>query len=99
MPELLEIISQLDDTEAAIARTEQELSRYPDERGLRITLASLEKRQENLALQFDAVATSRGLDVCNYRLFGALPSMRPNLRTFASALKDFQELVTTVYEA
>jgi len=99
MPELLEIINQLEDTEAAIAQTEQQLALHPNERGLRITLASLEKRQENLSVQFDGVATARGLDVCSYRLFSSTSSERPNLRTFASTLRDFQELVTTVYDA
>jgi hypothetical protein len=98
MAELLEIITQLDDTEAAIARTEQEMARHPQERSLRLVLASLEKRQENLATQFAATAASRGIDVCTYRLFDQ-SSARPNLRTFANTLRDFQELVTTVYDA
>src|SRR5437870_5824290 len=98
MAELLEIITQLDNTEAAIARTEQEMVRHPDERSLRLVLASLEKRQENLSSQFAVAASARGIDVCTYRLFDKL-SARPNLRTFANTLRDFQELVTTVYDA
>lgn len=98
MAELLEIIEQLDSTEAAIARTEQEMVRHPDEHSLRIALASLEKRQENLSSQFEAVAASRGIDVCTYRLFDRF-SERPTLRTLTNTLRDFQELVTVVYDA
>jgi len=98
MAELLEIITQLDDTEAAIARTEQEMARHPGEHSLRLVLASLEKRQENLSIQFTEAASARGINVCTYRLFDKL-SERPNLRTFANTLRAFQELVTMVYDA
>jgi hypothetical protein len=98
MPELLEIIEQLDDTEAAIARTEQEMTLHPEERSLRFVLASLEKRQDNLSSQFSAAAKARGVDVCTYRVFDRF-SARPTLSAFVNALRDFQNLVTTVYDA
>lgn len=98
MAELLEIISQIEDTEAAIAKTEQALAGFPHEIGLRFTLASLEKRQDQLAQEFNRLAAARGLDVCSYRLFDRTSS-RPTLRVFANALHDFQELFTNVYDA
>jgi len=98
MAELLEIITQIEDTEAAIARTEQAFATYPNESGLRFALASLQKRQEALSADFNRLAAARGLDVCSYRLFNK-SSSRPTLRAFANALHDFQELFTSVYDA
>jgi hypothetical protein len=98
MAELLEIITQIEDTEAAIAKTEQAFATHPGESGLRFALASLEKRQRELSEDFNLHAAARGLDVCSYRLFGR-SSERPTLRVFANALRDFQELFTTVYDA
>lgn len=98
MAELLEIITQIEDTEAAIARTEQAFAAHPKESGLRFALASLEKRQQELSADFNSLAAARGLDVCSYRLFDK-SSTRPSLRAFANALRDFQELFTTVYDA
>ncbi len=62
MSELLEIITQIEDTEAAIAKTEQAFVTYPNEPGLRLALASLEKRQQVLSEDFKRLSSDDSQD-------------------------------------
>src|SRR6266568_9250112 len=98
MAELAEIIAQIEQTEEALVRTEREMRSSPEDRSLRLILASLEKRQGDLSIQFEHATAAHGLDVCTYRLFDRF-DQRPHVRSFANALRDFQDLITTVYDA
>ena len=100
MSTLLEIAEKLQDTQTALAKLENAIVKYPDEKGLGISLLSLRKRQKDLEGQFAEAANKQWVDVCSYRLFREEDiAERPTLYAFSKTLLDFQSLVTLVYSA
>lgn len=97
MSELAEIQEQIQDTTAAIARTERMLVDSPELPSLLANMKSLQKRFENLQADFLTVARTLGIDVCTYRLFP--DDQKPTARGLANALGDFQSLFSVVYDA
>lgn len=63
-----------------------------------LSLRSLERWRAELELQFQQATVTQQVDVCRYRIFDAVNDS-PALRVVANSLRDFQELVTTAYEA
>jgi hypothetical protein len=98
MPELLEIIEKLQDTQAALARVEESVAQNPNETSLILTFNSLRKRQQSLEEQFAEEASRQGIDVCSYRLFTG-NNERPTLRAITATLSDFQAWFTQTYNA
>ncbi len=100
MSVLLEITEKLQDTQAAIHKLEEAISRQPPTPSVIATLSTLEKRQRDLEAQFSELTADQHFDVCSYRLFpDHKEEDRPTLRAFTKTLLDFQTLVTQVYYA
>ena len=97
MSSLLELIEKLRQTEEAIAQTE---TTFVESRSAAVALSldSLKRWRNELEAQFEQASKSQQVDVCRYRLFDPAGD-NPAVRVVAGALRDFQELVTTVYEA
>jgi hypothetical protein len=98
MTQILDITQNLEATQKAISETEKALIAHPNMPSLRLMLASLYKRQSNLEVQFAKEANAQARDVCAYRLF-AEDGSSPSIRSFTSALGDFQAWYTLVYDA
>ena len=98
MNKLFEIQKQILETNGALAELEREIVKEPKSESLAAMAKSLEKRYIELEEAFSEEAESLGVDICAYRL---LPEEeeRPTLRALSSVLGDFQNLVTTVYDA
>lgn len=97
MSTLLEIQEMLQDTNATLARLDEALVADSSSAALQATGRSLQKRQQSLESQFAASAADQGIDVFTYRLFGS--NGNPSILSLATALVDFQTLITVVYDA
>lgn len=98
MSTLLDVVERLRDTEQAIAQTEEAIAAHPEFAGsLALTLGSYARVKAELETTFQAITNRDQVDVCRYRIFEA--ATNPSLRVVATALRDFQEIVTTVYDA
>lgn len=98
MSALLHIANQLQETHAAIWLAEKHLTVSPGSAALRLSVSSLYQKQESLQAEFDQISADQGLDVCRYRLIPENGSSY-DLRAVSTALKDFQELVTIIYDS
>lgn len=95
--DILDIRFKLQDTSAAIAKTEAMVVRRPDDPIPVINLRSLHKRQGALEEQFLAESKRRGLDVCSYRV---IPDRDyPTISALTSTLSSFQEMFSIIYDA
>ncbi len=97
MNKLLEIQAQLQDTNATLARLEPAIAEHPEVLSLHATVESLRSKQASLERAFLNAASELGQDVCSYRLI--TDGSRPTLAALSTALKDFQNLFSIVYEA
>ncbi|MBI4303797.1 MAG: hypothetical protein HY665_05620 [Chloroflexi bacterium] len=97
MNKLIGIQENLLETNAALAELEKAIAKDPKSLSLAATAKSLEKRYQDLEADFLAEADSLGVDVCAYRLFAE--EGRPSVKALSNVLGDFQNLVTTVYDA
>ena len=95
MTDYLDIQGKLFDTNAAIAKCKSALARNPRDKGLALTIESLNKHFEDLERQFLKAARFEEMDVCNYRFDGDAES---HVVTFiADTLIEFQKVVTLFY--
>ena len=97
MNRLSEIQEKLLETNAAVAEVEKAIANDPKSLSLSAMMKSLEKRYQKLEADFLVEVDSIGVDVCAYRIFGE--EERPTLKALSSVLGDFQNLVSTVYDA
>ncbi|OGN97181.1 MAG: hypothetical protein A2Z77_06340 [Chloroflexi bacterium RBG_13_51_36] len=97
MNRLSEIQEKLLETNAAMAEMEKAIANDRTSLSLSAMMKSLEKRYEKLETDFLSEADSLGVDVCAYRVFGE--EERPTVKALSSVLSDFQNLVSTVYDA
>jgi hypothetical protein len=88
---------QLQDTAAAIARTQRAILEHPDYAELRLSLKSLEKRHRRLQFEFNELVASLGQDVCAYRLTSEVGKYA--LESIAKSWLHFQDIVSVVYSA
>lgn len=98
MANLREIREALEDTGATLARLERGLGDRPLSRSVSISVNSLRKRYRELEREFAVAARTAGLDICAYRIFPT-GDEAPTVSSLASALADFQTLVSVVYDA
>jgi hypothetical protein len=98
MADLLDILQNLKDTEAALAKVRAVAARHPERRMLTSTIASLQKRHRFLEQRFAAETDRQHLDVCTYRL---IPERHDDYSIWAltSALGDFQDALALIYDA
>lgn len=98
MSELLEVIQDLQDTEAAISRASADAAKYPEKGSLLLNVKSLQKRFTKLEDRFTELTASEELDVCTYRLIA--DDDRPyTVSALTKTLGNFQSLLTIVYNA
>jgi len=97
MTKIAEIQEKLLETNKAIAEMEKAIAIDPKSLSLSAMMKSLEKRYQDLEAHFLAEVDSLGIDVCAYRIFPE--EERPTLKALSSVLGDFQNLVSTVYDA
>lgn len=97
MNKLSEIQEQLLETNATMAELQKAIAKDVKSLSLSATMKSLEKRYEKLEADFLSEADSIGIDVCAYRVFR--DEGWPTVRGLSSVLMDFQNLVSTVYDA
>lgn len=97
MAELHEIRTLLEQTTAALSELQADIARFPQEKGLLINAASLQKRQRELEEDFLQAAQRQGEAVCSYRLFSE--ARRPTIVALSKALLDFQSVFSLIYSA
>jgi len=97
MTRIAEIQEKLLETNKAIAEMEKAIAIDPKSLSLSAMMKSLENRYQDLEAHFLAAVDSLGIDVCAYRIFPEEES--PTLKALSSVLGDFQNLVSTVYDA
>ena len=97
MIKLAEIQEKLLETNAAIAEVEKAIAKDPKSLSLAATMRSLEKRYQKLESDFSTEVNNLGIDVCAYRVFS--DEEWPTVKALSSVLGDFQNLVSTVYDA
>jgi len=97
MTRIAEIQQKLLETNKAIAEMEKAIAIDPKSLSLSAMMKSLENRYQDLEAHFLAAVDSLGIDVCAYRIFPEEES--PTLKALSSVLGDFQNLVSTVYDA
>ena len=95
--DILDIQFKLQDTAAAIAKTEAIVARRPNDPVPATNLRSLHKRQAALEAQFLAESAKRGRDVCAYRVIP--DGDHPTIAALTSALSSFQVMFARVYDA
>lgn len=95
---LIEIGEMLQETGAAIAKIEPSLREHPNRPSLLMTLRSLTKRREQLEGELLQTADRLGQDVCAYRIIPD-ESSRTTISAFSTALADFQNLFSVVYDS
>lgn len=98
MSRLLDIFSELRETQAELNRVEKVIADNPGFESLSLDLFSLEKRQRRLEEELRTVADQQQIDVLDYRLMPADEGRIP-LRAVTSALNDFQAAISTIYDA
>lgn len=99
MSRLLELQSIIRETVAGLARFDQAIAAEPDSLPLSIAASSLRDQYNQLHAQFLAEANRVEVDVCTYRLFAVTGGFRYTLNEVTAALRDFQQLFSTVYRA
>ena len=98
MADLLEILQKLKDTEVALAKAREVAAKHPNRPTLQSTISSLHKRYRSLETLFGSITDKQHLDVCSYRLIPERNQQYP-LWALTSALGDFQDAITLVYDA
>jgi len=83
---------------ASVARLEAELARAPDDAGLQINLAAMNKLAKQSQQQLFALSETNHVEICNYRL---VPEREENygLPFVSQSLLSFQYLFTQIYDA
>lgn len=98
MSRLSDIIDELRETSAEIARLETVIADNPQFESLQIDLMSIQKRQRRLEEEFRVITNEKQIDVVNYRLIPAAEARVPVL-SLTSALETFQWVVSTIFDA
>lgn len=83
---------------ASVARLEVELSRAPEEAGLQINLAAMNKAAQQSQQQLFALSESNHVEVCNYRLVPE-KAQHYGLSYVSQSLLSFQYLFTQIHDA
>ena len=97
MSKLAEIQQELLETNAAIGKLERAIAEEPKSLSLAATMQSLEKRYQKLEYVFMTEVDNLGAEVCAYKVFS--DEERPSVKALSSVLGNFQNLVSTVYDA
>lgn len=98
MSSLYDALEKLQDTHATMTRVSKELAHDPDDYALNLTMRSLQARERKLVHEFQELAHADFQDVCVYRLVDEARRRFP-ITAVADVLKEFQGLVTLVFDA
>jgi len=97
MSELRNVLDKLNDVEATIAEISKGATEE-DALSITLSLKSLEARRDDLKDELAAISRKNFVDVCDYRMLPETDAGR-SISAFGGALKDFQELVSVVFDA
>jgi len=97
MSRLRDICDRINDVEAALARIDAD-TKERTSLAYRLTVGSLEKRRDELQFEMDEATREGFVEVCDYRI---VPEEHGSyaISAVVSVLRDFQELVTIVFDA
>lgn len=99
MARLLELQSFIQEAVVGLSRLDRAIAANPDSTSLVLAAESFRDQYGQLQAQFLAEANRLEVDVCTYRMFAVLGGARYTLTEVTTALRDFQQLFTTVYRA
>jgi hypothetical protein len=99
MSRLGELQGLIQEAVQGLARFDQAIVGDPDSKSLVSAAKSLRNQYEQLLEQFLAEANRIEIDVCTYRMFTIFGGVRYTLNEVTTALRDFQQLFTTVFRA
>lgn len=95
-PSVAALNKALTETNESLARLERAGIERPGDRAIAHMMASMRKQRSSLEHQFEELSRRAGIDVCNYRLFGAGVDFAAGI--FRS-LVGFQDLLTGTFAA
>jgi len=98
MTKLASTLSELREIQAEISRVDQLIAQHPDYPSLLLDRDSLLKRQSGLEAMFAELSDKEMIDVCRYKFIPEQSDRYP-LLSLTKILTEFQELVTTVFDA
>jgi len=98
MSKISDITAELRDTVQSLARLEKSSVNLTSSRAFLLNQRSLQKRQTSLEEELEYLASQQQTDVVNYRLFSDSDESM-SITTVAKTLTDFQEWLTTIYDA
>ena len=98
MSKISDITAELRDTVQSLARLEKGSVDLTSSRAFLLNQQSLQKRQTFLEEELEHLASQQQTDVVNYRLFSDSDESM-SITTVAKTLTDFQEWLTTIYDA
>lgn len=98
MTNLFDVLDELRDVSAELTKLEEIIGRNPQYPSLELDRASLSKRQRALEHDFALLSAQQHLDICTYRFIGQDSRSYP-LLALTTALREFQNAVTTAFDA
>jgi hypothetical protein len=98
MSKISDITAELRDTVQSLARLEKGSVNLTTSRSFLLNQQALQKRQTSLEEQLEHLASQQQTDVVNYRLFSDSDDSM-SITAVAKTLTDFQEWLTTIYDA
>lgn len=96
MARLVELQSLIQESVAELSRLDSAIAANPDP-SLVLMAKSFRNQYEQLQADFLEEANRIEIDVCTYRMFAVLSGARYTLTEITTALRDFQQLFTTVF--
>lgn len=98
MSKISDITAELRDTVQSLARLEKSSVNLTSSRAFLLNHQALQKRQTSLEVELEHLAAQQQTDVVNYRLFSDSDESM-SITAVAKTLTDFQEWLTTIYDA
>lgn len=98
MSQLIRVIEDLRGLQGELHKLDTFVKKHPENPSLLLDYHSLEKHQKVLETQFQELAQTEQIDICNYRLITDGEIIYPVL-AMSSALNTFQELITSIFDA
>jgi hypothetical protein len=98
MSRVLDLFSEMRETEAELRRLEEVVAQHPQYESLALDLLSMQKRQSRLQEEFEKITNEKQIDVVNYRLQPG-SNERVSLRAVTSTLDRFQAAISTTFDA
>ncbi|MCP5411677.1 MAG: hypothetical protein H6924_06025 [Alphaproteobacteria bacterium] len=98
MSELQLLIDGLGDTESALRDLAEQTTARPDDEILRLNMASIAKRRDDLIRRLDNSLRLSQNEICRYRVMRDWSNNYP-VKAVAESLSAFQDLTTSIFDA